>query len=118
MPCAPQAGTGSPSPEAMTVADSKQDLTDNASDLYSWLPSYDAAKHHHGHRANKHIRSPAAVMKEASLAMAAAQGYQLDREEIEEWFSCGCGEHPEDAETIGRRFQNTWRQRLKIRGEE
>jgi len=92
--------------------------SNKALDLSTWLPSYEAAKEYHGDYAFEFIRTPADIMVEASIVFSVLQGYIHTRHEIEEWFSCPCGEpeHFETAEGIAKRFQAKWHRPIKIQG--
>jgi len=68
---------------------------DNAAcDLWTWLPSYRAAKERHGDYTDEVRPSNADLMIEASRMIATQRGYENDisDHQIWEWFGCPCGE--------------------------
>lgn len=73
-----------------------EDESNAAHDLWSWLPSYEAAKKYHGDHAGNFAPSIADVMREASKVLSVAAGYGMTDEERAEWFRCPCDEEHAD----------------------
>tara|TARA_B100001778_G_scaffold334986_1_gene350446 strand:+ start:15299 stop:15571 length:273 start_codon:yes stop_codon:yes gene_type:complete len=65
---------------------------DKALQLWTWLPSYEVAKRHHGDYADEFMPSIDEIMSEACKVMAQAKGYELSEEEQEWLAQCPCGE--------------------------
>lgn len=93
--------------EIRILAHRMDEEDDAASDLWSWLPSHDEAKKHHGDYWQSVRPDCATVMREAAKFLAAlSHGVTPEmRESIiaaengrSDWFGCPCGEyHDEDA---------------------
>lgn len=64
---------------------------DAAGDLWSWLPSAQEAKAHHGDYYYAHRPAPADVMREAARYLAVLTG-SPPSEEDRELFKCPCGD--------------------------
>ena len=73
-------------------------IEDTASfDLWTWLPSFEEAKKHHGDDARDYKPLPKDIMTEATLYLAQLSGHQLSDIQKATWFVCPCGEyHNED----------------------
>lgn len=72
-----------------------------AFDLWSWLPSCEVARKHHGDYYSEHTPSIADVMQEASLLFAKMKNRPNEplTEEEREWFArCPCGESHDESE--------------------
>lgn len=69
-----------------------KDEENAASDLWTWLPSYKAAKAVHGDYANNHRPSTASVLMEAAIFISFLRGFSKDREKEMGLFECPCGE--------------------------
>ena len=70
-------------------------------DLWTWLPSHDAAKKAHGDYASEFLPSTVDVLREAATVLSQVRGYALSDEDKER-FACPCGEphdEPNEAET-------------------
>lgn len=76
------------------------DEEDNAaSDLWTWLPSYDEANNHHGDYASEFRPDLATLIREAAVYLSAlrispeAKATAIAGEnERSDWFACPCGE--------------------------
>lgn len=69
------------------------DMANAAFDLWTWLPSYHFARREHGDYAAD-VAQPtfADLMKEATMVLSYAAGYDkdFDGDEAKEWFGCSC----------------------------
>lgn len=63
-----------------------------AFDLWTWLPSYKAARANHGEFASGHRPSVEYIIGEASIFISFLRGFSKDREKENGWFECPCGE--------------------------
>lgn len=61
-------------------------------DLWTWLPSYKAAKANHGDYASEFRPSTENLLKEAAMYLAFLNGHDKENEQNAGWFECPCGE--------------------------
>jgi len=105
-------GRGGSSMDAREFADGFRQLADRmdkecaaAFDLWTWLPSHDAAEKAHGAYADNYRPSNADVMREAATVLAyLLHGDRPDAEECS-YFRCPCDEHerPESDDEVRAR---------------
>lgn len=98
---------------------------DKAHDLWSWLPSEEAARAAHGDYWQEHQPPVGDVMTESAMVLATIAGYSHSKAEVEAWFGCPCrGELDidapgtkcghETAEDIAVRFEKRYGHPLKL----
>lgn len=61
-----------------------------AFDLWTWLPSHQAAKKSHGDYASEFTPDPADIMREAAIYLAQLKGHEPSSETVQEWYGCPC----------------------------
>lgn len=74
-----------------------EDQANEAFSLWTWLPSYKAAKAAHGDCADNHTPSVADVLKEACMFIAhGLNPTEEQRAEAGDFYKCPCGESHDD----------------------
>lgn len=86
----------------------------NAFDLWTWLPSYHAAKKSHGDYSTEFTPEIADILKEATLVMAALAGNTMNMDLVYEWFGCPCGQCEIDRKEIQVTFFGVFKQALFV----
>lgn len=89
--------------DLIMLAHKLEDEENAASDLWTWLPSYEVANHFHGDYASDVRPGVCDVMIEASIYLASLAGCCDAGDEA--WFTqCPCGDP--DHEWIGPKYQS------------
>ncbi len=75
----------------ITLAHILEQEKEASHDLWTWLPSYKAAKVCHGDYADEACPPVADVMREAAIYFAFLNGYDKSIDKQAGWFECPCG---------------------------
>jgi hypothetical protein len=69
---------------------------EKALQLWTWLPSYEAAKKYHDDYSDVHMPSVADILTEASIFIShKLTPTEEQKKEVGEWYECPCGEFHE-----------------------
>lgn len=78
--------------EIIRLANELENEENAAFDLWTWLPSYKAARANHGDHSSQYRPNVSDILKEASMFISFLYGYSKDKEQEAGWFECPCGE--------------------------